>query len=105
MVVTLWKSQTIKYLVARNTVDEMMWKMLNTKTDVLSRTLDGKAGESFEATDAATDLDIERCENIDPFLQSIFMTLLFRLLLVFLFSVLSSPIISDGIWESCFISV
>ena len=65
---------TVKYLVARNTVDEMMWSMLNAKLDVLGRTLDGRSDESLGtavATTAAVDAPAATGDDIDPFLQRI----------------------------------
>lgn len=63
---------TVKYLVARNTVDEMMWAMLNTKLDVLGRTLDGRSDDSLGTAVATTTADAPAAsDDIDPFLQRI----------------------------------
>ena len=62
---------TIKYLVARNTVDEMMWRMLNTKLDVLGRTLDGRRDESLGSAVETTAPVDPAADDIDPFLQRI----------------------------------
>lgn len=59
---------TIRYLVAKNTVDEMIWTLIDRKLDVLGHALDGK-DDKQEVTVLEGRTDAENC--IDTFLRGI----------------------------------
>lgn len=59
---------TIRYLVAKNTVDEMIWTLIDKKLDVLGHALDGKEDKQ-EVTVLEGRDDAENC--IDTFIRGI----------------------------------
>lgn len=52
----------VRYLIAKNTIDEKIWSMVETKLNVMGNTLDNKK-ETLNATTVKSDIDANKTSN------------------------------------------